>query len=103
VAEPRFQDAAHARAVHRVEAAPPLSPDLHQSRLLEHVEVARRGRPAVPEARGQVSGRQLAAEMAEDEEDVPAHLVSERGEHDVSLGQGHLHGTGPSISTQDKY
>src|SRR4030095_14748015 len=88
MAQPGAEYLAKALAFQAVEAAPADAAHRDEARLLEHAEVARRGRPAVPEARGQVARRQLAAGVAGDDQDVAARLVRERAEDRLGLRRG---------------
>ena len=69
-------------------AAAAFASHLDDPGLLEHVEVARCRRPAVLESRREIARRQLAAAMAEEQHDLPARFVRERGEYSVDIGQG---------------
>jgi hypothetical protein len=82
VAEPRADDPLEAIAPKPILARPPIATNLDEARLLEHLEVTRRRRPGVREARGEVARRQLPAALGEEDEHLPPRLVRE-GEKDA--------------------
>ena len=90
--EPCSDDLAQAIAAQAVLAGAPFLPYLDQAGLFEHLEVSRGGRPRMLEARGEVPRRQLPASLREQDENVTARLVSERGEDRVDVRErGSLH------------
>ena len=88
--QPRADDLDEVLAREPVVAGAPLAPHLDEAGVLEHLEVARRRRPRVGEARGELPRRELVSALREEREDVPAHLVREREKHGVELGSGGL-------------
>jgi len=92
VGEPRSEDLAQAIAAQAVLTGAPLLPHLDQTGPFEHLEVSGGGRPRMLETRGEVPRGQLAASLREQDEDVTARLVSERGENRIDVRErGPLH------------
>lgn len=83
--EPRHDELTEATPVQAIEGAASRTAYPNQPGTLEDTEVAGGRRPAMREARGQVSGRQLAAAVAEQDENVPARLVCQRREDRVQF------------------
>jgi len=73
-------DVAHAIAVQSIKGATTFAPNFDQTRLLEHAQVSRRGRPAVLKSGCQVAGRKFVASMVQERQDVAAGLVRQSGE-----------------------
>src|SRR6266403_2253251 len=88
IGQPAPDDPEQALAFEPVMAAPPFSPHLDQTGLFQHPEVARRGGPAMLETRRQIARGQLAAQVAQDQQDVPARPVRKRQEHRLGLLDG---------------
>ena len=86
VREPAADDGAETIAVEPVVRAAALAADRDDPGLLEDLEVPGGGGPAVLEARGEVAGGQLAAEVTEEQDELAARLVRERVEHGVDIG-----------------
>jgi hypothetical protein len=92
VGEPCSNDLAQAIAAQAVLTGAPFLPHLDQAGLFEHLEVSGGGRPRMLEARGEVPRGQLPASLREQDENVTARLVSERGEDRVDVRErGPLH------------
>jgi hypothetical protein len=85
VPEPPAHDARQAVAIEAIVAPAALAAYLNEARFLEHLEVTRRRRPAVLEARREVARGELAAEVAEQDQHVPPRLVRQRDEDRVDL------------------
>src|SRR5205807_5932057 len=76
--------------VQTIEAAPADATHGNEPGFLQHAEVARRGRPAVLEARRQIPRGQLAAEVAQDDQDIAARLVRQGAEDRLGVRRGRL-------------
>src|SRR5262245_22521967 len=85
MSQPAADDRAQAIAVEAIACAAAFAADLDDAGLLEHLEMARRGGPAVLEARRQVPRRELTAEVTEKRNDMPSRPVREREEHLVEV------------------
>src|SRR5215470_15162281 len=85
MSQPAADDRAQAIAVEAIPCAAAFAADLDDAGLLEHLEMARRGGPAVLEVRRQVPRRELAAEVTEKRNDVPSRPVRECEEHLVQV------------------
>jgi len=85
VREPCADDREEAIPAQTVMTAASLVSHLDQARLFQHFEVAGGGRPRMLEARGEIPRWQLSAPLREQDEDVTARLVSERGEDRVDV------------------
>jgi hypothetical protein len=99
-AEPGPDHAEQALAIEAVEAAAPLAADLDQAGLRQHAEMAGGG-PAVAKARRQIARRQLAAEVAEDEDDVAPRHVREGPEDRLGVSERDAWRHTGSLSTED--
>src|SRR5262245_32080468 len=87
VSHPTANHALEALAIEAVVTASSGAPHLDDAGALEHVQVPCRRRPTVRKARGEPTRRKLAPEVAQEQNDVPPHLVAERRKHDVDLGE----------------
>src|SRR5215475_1631471 len=85
MSQPAADDRAEAVAVEAIACAAAFAADLDDAGLLEHLEMARRGGPAVLEVRRQVPRRELAAEVTEKRNDMPSRPVRECEEHLVEV------------------
>src|SRR5215475_3826795 len=85
MSQPAADDRAQAIAVEAVACAAAFAADLDDAGLLEHLEMASRGGPAVLEVRRQVPRRELAAEVTEKRNDMPSRPVRECEEHLVEV------------------
>src|SRR5437868_5715690 len=83
--EPSQGDGHEPLALEAIENAAPLAPNRDQTRLLQHAQMPRGGGPAMAEARGEIARGQLAAEVAQDQEDAPPRLVGEGAEHGFAV------------------
>ena len=83
--EPASHHPVEVLAVDPVVAAAAFAPYLDQPSLLEDSEMTRGGGPAVLEPPRQIARGELAAELCQQNEDVPPGLVREREEDLVHL------------------
>src|SRR5262245_63778109 len=85
MSQPAADDRAQAIAVEAIACAAAFAADLDDAGLLEHLEMARRGGPAVLEVRRQVPRREFAAAVTEKRNDMPSRPVRECEEHLVEV------------------
>ena len=103
VTEPALHDLAQALPVEPIEAAAALAADLYEASPLEDAEVSRGGGPAVLKTRGEIARGKLVAKVTQNQNDVAARLVRQRGKHGFNIGERELDHATLLISTQGKY
>ena len=82
-----FVDDFQSAGIHRVDAGTASFLLSEQTRALENAKVATHGRPGALEPTRDLSGRHGPTAKTNDEQNVPAHTMCERGEHGIELVQ----------------
>jgi hypothetical protein len=75
-------------AIHAIVAAASLPPNRNKPGVFKHSKVAGRSRPTVVESLREIARWQFAAQVAQEQQDVPPRLVRERREYGFGISPG---------------